>query len=138
MNVIKVDTYRGEIFRIFSLCDETGSSEIDKIAAAINKSQIKQIVKLGTTFERAALHGPESLHGDRCHHIEDGIWQFRADDIRVFWFYDEGSVIICTHGYLKKVNKTPRKQIDKAKSIRNDYVQSKKEGKLTIMEEENE
>ncbi|MCF6178583.1 MAG: type II toxin-antitoxin system RelE/ParE family toxin [Geopsychrobacter sp.] len=138
MYITKVDTYRGESFRIFSLCDEAGSSEIDKIAASINNSQIKQIEKLDATFERMALHGQRSLPTDRCHHIDDGIWQFRADDIRVFWFYDKGNVIICTHGFIKKVNRTPRKQIDKAKTVRAEYHSAKKEGQLTTVEEENE
>ncbi|MBE0653122.1 MAG: type II toxin-antitoxin system RelE/ParE family toxin [Bacteroidales bacterium] len=138
MDIVKVETYRGEKFHIFSFCDENGTSEVDAIAAKIDNSQKKQISKLETTFEKAALFDPSRLPDDRCHHLEDGVWQFRADDIRVLWFYDEGNLVICTHAFIKKVKKTPRKQITKAKQRRAEYFTAKESRTLRKLEERNE
>ena len=138
MNIVKVETYQGELYHIFSFCSDDGTSELDNIAEKIDHSQIKQIYKLDLTIKKAALHTPSSLAPERCHNIEDKIWQFRADDIRVLWFYDKGKMIICTHGFIKKTNKTPRKQIEKAKQKMAEYFAAKMAGQLNILEERDE
>ena len=39
-----------------------------------------------------------------------------------FWDETEKSMIIATHGIIKKTQKTPKKEIDKAKQLRADYL----------------
>ena len=59
-------------------------------------------------------------------HLEDGIFELRthfgSDSGRVLYFFFTGKRIVLTHGFLKKTNKTPRKEIKKAKSFRSDYM----------------
>ena len=61
------------------------------------------------------------------------IWEFRTlyDGIcyRLFSFWDteQSTLIIATHGIVKKTQKTPRKEIDKAEKIRKQYFDNKKE-----------
>lgn len=58
-------------------------------------------------------------------HLEDGIFELRsylADKIaRTLYFYQIGSKIIITHGFVKKTQKTPRNEIKKAKELRDLY-----------------
>ena len=58
-------------------------------------------------------------------HLEDGIFDLRsylADKIaRTLYFYQRGSKIIITHGFVKKTQKTPRNEIKKAKELRSLY-----------------
>ena len=58
-------------------------------------------------------------------HLEDGIFELRsylADKIaRALYFYQRGSKIIITHGFVKKTQKTPRNEIKKAKELRSLY-----------------
>ena len=58
-------------------------------------------------------------------HLEDGIFELRsylADKIaRTLYFYQRGSKIIITHGFVKKTQKTPRNEIKKAKELRDLY-----------------
>ncbi len=58
-------------------------------------------------------------------HLEDGIFELRsylADKIaRTLYFYQKGSKIIITHGFVKKTQKTPRNEIEKAKELRSLY-----------------
>lgn len=60
----------------------------------------------------------------------DEIWECRAklgtDIYRVFAFWDKGKIIL-THGFVKKTQKTPKDEIDKAESCRKDYFERKKE-----------
>lgn len=138
MNIIKVETYPRERFRIFACCDDEGGSEIDKIVEGCDKSQNKSIEKLAALFERAAIHGPRSLPEPKSHQIEGDIYQFRADDIRILWFYDEGSIIVCAHGFIKKSNKTPKRDIRKASKNMAEYFEGKKKGTLVVKEERDE
>lgn len=58
-------------------------------------------------------------------HLEDGIFELRTSLIdkitRILFFYEKEAKIVITHGFLKKTQKTPRKEIEKAKTLRNLY-----------------
>lgn len=58
-------------------------------------------------------------------HLEDGIFELRtylSDKIaRTLYFYQKGAKIIITHGFIKKTQKTPIGEIEKAKSLRKLY-----------------
>lgn len=43
-----------------------------------------------------------------------------------FWDTEEDTLVIATHGIVKKTKKTPRKEIDKAERIRKEYFDEKK------------
>lgn len=61
------------------------------------------------------------------------IWEFRTlyDGMcyRLFAFWDTGrnAMVIATHGIVKKAQKTPKKEIEKAEEIRNEYFKRKGE-----------
>lgn len=58
-------------------------------------------------------------------HLEDGIFELRTslrDKIaRSLYFYQAGRSIVITHGFIKKTQSTPRKEIEKAKTLREQY-----------------
>jgi len=64
----------------------------------------------------------------------DGIFEFRVDDsgkfYRLFAFWDtEGekeTLVVATHGLIKKTNKTPPAEIQKAEQIKREYFKEKK------------
>ncbi|MBN2264026.1 MAG: type II toxin-antitoxin system RelE/ParE family toxin [Prolixibacteraceae bacterium] len=63
----------------------------------------------------------------------DGIFEFRIDDsgkyYRLFAFWDtegeEISLVVATHGLIKKTNKTPPYEIRKAEKIKREYFEEK-------------
>lgn len=62
------------------------------------------------------------------------IWEFRTHynkiQYRMLAFWDKNSdvdtLVIATHGFIKKTQKTPQKEILKAEEIRKIYFNSKK------------
>ncbi|MCK6542454.1 type II toxin-antitoxin system RelE/ParE family toxin [bacterium] len=55
-------------------------------------------------------------------HLQDGIWEFKPKNYRVLCFFLDGNPKKCvatTHYFRKQSQKTPPKEIKKAKSIRN-------------------
>lgn len=62
-------------------------------------------------------------------HLEDGIYEIRvkvgSDIYRIFCFFDAGKLVILLDGFQKKSQKTPRKEIAKAKRLRTAYYEDK-------------
>ncbi|MEZ0540594.1 type II toxin-antitoxin system RelE/ParE family toxin [Fibrella arboris] len=65
-------------------------------------------------------------------HIEntDGLYEIRvqvgSDIFRIFCFFDQGQLVVLANGFQKKSQKTPKQEIDKALSIKNDYENEQK------------
>jgi len=59
-------------------------------------------------------------------HLDDGIFEIRAkigsDISRVLYFFLVGQKVILTHGFIKKTQKTPPSEIDRAKRYRTEYL----------------
>ena len=61
------------------------------------------------------------------------IWEFRTlfqgVTYRLFSFWDtqSGTLVVATHGIIKKTQKTPSREIAKAEEIRKKYFEDKKE-----------
>lgn len=62
-------------------------------------------------------------------HLDDDIWELRPGNNRVFYFFVENDTFVLLHHFRKKSQKTPRREIDKAKSERDDYL-ARKEANL--------
>ncbi|MCK4920236.1 MAG: type II toxin-antitoxin system RelE/ParE family toxin [Bacteroidales bacterium] len=65
-------------------------------------------------------------------HIEntDGLYeiriQFGRDIFRIFCFFDRGQLVVLAQGFQKKTQKTPKKEIEKALKIKEEYENEKK------------
>ena len=63
-------------------------------------------------------------------HLEDDIWELRPGNNRVFYFFFENDTFVLLHHFRKKSQKTPRREIEKAKNERIDYITRKENNKL--------
>lgn len=62
--------------------------------------------------------------------IEDDIWELRPGDNRVFYFfYDKEGKFVLLHHFKKKTQKTPKREIERAKAKRDDYRARKEDEK---------
>jgi phage-related protein len=69
--------------------------------------------------------------------LTDSIWEFRtlynSRAYRLFAFWDKvdgkSTLVVATHGILKKTQKTPPKEIKKAEDIRRQYLENKNKKK---------
>ncbi|MFB6341963.1 type II toxin-antitoxin system RelE/ParE family toxin [Saccharicrinis sp. FJH62] len=61
--------------------------------------------------------------------LDGEIWEFRTrfknKQIRLLAFWDkrdnQNTLVIATNGFIKKTQKTPKKEIEKAEKLKNDY-----------------
>ena len=58
-------------------------------------------------------------------HLEEDIWELRPGNNRVFYFFFKEDTFVLLHQFRKKSQKTPRREIEKAKKERDDYLSRK-------------
>jgi len=65
-------------------------------------------------------------------HLEntDGLYEIRvqrgSDIFRIFCFFNQGQLVVLANGFQKKTQKTPKKEIEKAIKIKEEYESEKK------------
>lgn len=79
---------------------------------------IETVEKIPTEYFKY-LEGTDALYEIRIKH--------GSDIFRVFCFFDKGKLIVLTHGFQKKTQKTPKRDIEKAIKIKKEYENEYKE-----------
>lgn len=95
-----------------------------RIKAPTNKDariQHKQISLYIQLLQDNGTHLGEKI----TKHLEDGIWELRPGNNRVLYFFCEANTYVLLHQFRKKTQKTPRREIEKAKAERADYLSRK-------------
>jgi len=87
------------------------------------QDKIFKVVEIIETYERIpttylkAITGTDGLFEARIR-LGSSIW-------RVSFFFDQGKLVILLNGFIKKTQKTPKKEIDKAVKLMNEYYENK-------------
>jgi len=55
--------------------------------------------------------------------------EYQSNIYRIFCCFDEGKLVILLNGFQKKSQKTPKKEIEKALRIKNEYFDLKRKSK---------
>lgn len=88
----------------------------------------KMQAKIFSMLELLEIKGPE-LREPFSRSLGDGIFEVRAkqgsDITRVLYFFVVGKKVILTNGFVKKTQKTPPREIDRAKRYRADHLRKK-------------
>jgi phage-related protein len=89
---------------------------------------LKMRIKIYRVIDMLEINGTD-LREPYSKHLNDGIFELRAqigtDISRVFYFFVVGKKAILTHGFVKKTQKTPPTEIDRAKKYRDEYLNRK-------------
>ena len=91
----------------------------------ISKIDVKAKKKIYYNLDKAKLENDPKLFKK----LADDIWEFRTlyqgTQYRLFAFWDKTdkteTLVLSTHGMIKKVSKVPKAQIEKALKIRTEY-----------------
>lgn len=92
-----------------------------RIKSETNKDARIQYKQVTFYIELLRQNG-STLSENIMKHIEDNIWELRPGNNRVFYFFhDEGGKFVLLHHFKKKTQKTPKREIIRAKEERDDY-----------------
>ena len=113
---------------------EDGSKPVQEFLDSLD---LKMRAKMIGTIEMLKKNGNQ-LRAPYSKPLDDGIMELRAivgtNTSRVLYFFVIGQRVVLTNGFIKKTQKTPKKEIELAKKYRENYLERERQKKL---EEEN-
>ncbi len=87
------------------------------------QDKIYKIIEAIETLERIPANYLKFIQGTK------GLYETRiqlgSDIWRVFCFFDHGKLVVLLNGFVKKTQKTPKKEIGKALGLMNSYYEEK-------------
>ena len=92
--------------------------------------QYKQAALYIELLQNNGIRLPENI----TKHIDENIWELRPGSNRIFYFCCNNNQFILLHSFRKKTQKTPRREIEKAKSERDDYLSRKETNQYENLE----
>ena len=100
-----------------------------RLKAPTNKDARIQHKQASLYIELLQQNGTH-MNAEITKHLDDGIWELRSGNNRVFYFFYQNDTYLLLHQFRKKSQKTPKREIEKAKAERNDYLRRKQTAKL--------
>ncbi len=87
--------------------------------------QLKQI----SLYIQSLEDNGTRLNENITKHLDDDIWELRPGNNRVLYlylyFYFKDDTFVLLHQFRKKTQKTPKREIERAKAERDDYLRRK-------------
>lgn len=111
------------IFQLIAYEKINGEVPVEEFLDSINPKMRAKIYGLMEILQEKGnmLREPYSKH------LDDGIYELRckfgSDVTRVLYFFYYDGKIVMTNGFVKKTQKTPKKEIKLAKDRRKDFIE---------------
>ena len=120
------------MFHIVFYRDKDGNSEIvdflDELQKKGDTSKTDRVNRIKILAYLQALKECGTHIGQPIvKHIEGSLWELRPLKNRIFFFYWKDDTFVLLHHFIKKSQKTPEKEIEKARLRQKDFL--KREGK---------
>jgi phage-related protein len=109
--------------------DSKGTGSVSGFLAGLGANKRAHAAGMVRLFDRAAARGPR-LGTAKCHQIDGEIWELINGSIRVLFVHDGDRMLLLTHSFVKSSQKTPRKEINRAKRVIADYRAARESDQL--------
>jgi phage-related protein len=108
-------------YKISIYQDKSGK---EPIVEFLNSLPVKHRAKAIRTIDLLAEFGRD-LKAPYTKHLEKELWELRvkhgSDISRIFYFAEIGGSFVLLHGFVKKSQKTPKKELERAQRYLDDY-----------------
>lgn len=129
--------FRGS-WRVYGICDGDVCRVLGFLDAGAGNDHIaKDKRKMLAYFERVAHTILPPRDSEITHLVDTShrIWQTTQGQARALWFYDADRIIVLSHGFLKKSQKTPDGELEQARNARREYLKAKQTEDLWSQED---
>jgi phage-related protein len=123
----------GAQWDVLAVCTPRGECPLREFLADLPANLAADGRSMLRLFSFLAEQGPPR-NVDVSHKIAGEVWELIAGRLRVLWFYGEGRVVVCSHGFVKRTKKTPPIEIYRAQAVFNEYQIAKKQRDLKVEE----
>ena len=109
--------HRGRHWEIVALVRATRNEIADFVDALPIPAQ-KKIVRMFRTIADAE-DGPFMFRNEqKMRHLGDDLYELKSDQVRLLFFIDRPRRLVVANGFLKKTQRTPRGEIERARTVR--------------------
>lgn len=115
------DAYAGKAKRIVWYVDKGGTANGKEFYDTLSTADQ---VKFEAPFRYLGDHG-RITNKEKWRHEGDGIWALKIFKQRLAAFID-GDIVVITHGYIKKRDAIPPGELQRARRLRDEYMERKK------------
>jgi len=123
--------FEGDCFSLYLI--SYGNDEVSKFIESLGKDNPKEKGRIITRLHQLAERGP-SRRIDEFNTLGNDLYEAKTKTgSRIVFFYDVNRIVICTCGFTKKSQKTPRNIIDASTVKRKAYFEAKKEDMIDIV-----
>lgn len=92
----------------------------------LKRDDQNEFARLYALLDRTAEHGTVRNEQKFRFFKREKVFEFKTPGgVRLMGFWDEGRVIICSHGFVKKSQKTPDGELTRAVAAREEYFADK-------------
>lgn len=109
-----------------------GNDESCPLRDFLEAAEAGEAKKMYARIAYSAQKGPPR-NKEQCRDIGDKIFELKTKDLRVFFFYDKGRVIVCSHGWEKDQQKLDPREKERAIRARTQYFAAKRDGLLEVV-----
>ncbi len=123
---------RDGVVQIWCRCDDDGSGGVLAELRNLDDAYLPAKQGLGIIFDRVSKEGFEAVTAAMSHLIDERhhVYEFIKGDIRILYFKDGGTVVICAEALIKKTQKVDKNAKKRAIQFQKDYMEAKKAGQL--------
>lgn len=115
MSIERRMAYSGVMFRIAFARDRDGSNPAEEFFDQLPKADQAKLVNLFRILGDHGKHSNPEKFGD----LGEGLYEFKSFQVRMPFAYakNEKGLVLISHGFIKKSPKTPKAEIERAKTI---------------------
>ena len=123
-------------WKVLTKVGEDGRCELleflDGLQGELARDRDKVLRRLRYLAEQGIIRNEE-----QSRRIEgaDRVFELKGGAVRVFYFFDRESIVICSHGVLKPKRRQVLGEARKAERLREDVARARHDGALVIEEE---
>lgn len=128
MQVYLTEVVRGRSSQIVAM-GQPSRCELLIFINSLQRDNPREASKVAALLRKVAESGMPR-NPEKCRFFKGyGLFEFKtAGGVRIMAFWDKDHLIVCTHGFLKKSQKTPKEQLDRAKRSMKQYFSAKERG----------
>ena len=104
--------HSGSAYAVFAYASSNGKCQVEEYLDQLSLRHRKRIAAL---LLRVAESGP-LWNTEKSAAIED-FFEFKSQQVRIFWCYATGKRIVLFHGFTKKSRKTPRNELETGRRL---------------------
>ena len=102
----------GLAFKVLAYERSAARCQVTAYLDGLNERDRKRVTAL---LSNSATNGPPR-NPEKCRRVAgEGFWEFKAHQQRIFWCYGPRKQIVLLHGFTKKSNQTPRRELASAR-----------------------